>query len=315
MIKLGVVGAGNMGKNHIRVALSNNDYFEFVGFYDKSSKCRKEVSKTYNVEAFSKLDELFKKVDACIIAVPSSLHLEVGLLAAKYNLHVLMEKPLCLNSKDANILAKNFKNKVLMTGHVERYNPVVTALSNIIKKEEVIAIEARRCSPYDKRIFDTSVVMDLMIHDADIILNSLVNKDYTEVYALGNNKFSKENLDYVNAIIKFDDDITCSITSSRSTEEKIRTINVHTKRAYFIADLLNKTLKITHRTECKYDEFYNYKQDNLVETVFLPFLEPLKEEQKEFYYSIKEKREALTNAKDAIKTIELLEKIEKKAGK
>lgn len=315
MIKLGIIGAGNMGKNHIRVALENNNYFELVGFYDKSSKCRKEVGNLYNVKAFNKLEDLLEKIDACIIAVPSSMHLEIGLMASKYNLHVLMEKPLCLNSKDARELSKHFKDKTLMVGHVERYNPVITELSKIISKEEIIAVEARRCSPYDKRIFDTSVVMDLMIHDVDIILNSIVKRKYNEVYALGNHKFSKENLDYVNAIIKFDGDIRCAITASRSTEEKIRTINIHTKRAYFSADLLNKTLKITHRTECKYDEFYNYKQDNIVETVFLPFLEPLKEEQKEFYKSITEDKKALTNAEDSIKTIELLEKIEKKAGK
>lgn len=313
MIKLGIIGAGNMGKNHIRVALENNNYFELIGFYDKSSKCRKEVSKLYNVKAYDDLDELLSQIDACIIAVPSSFHLEMGLKAAQHNLHVLMEKPLCLNSKDAKELSKNFKNKILMVGHVERFNPVVAELSKILKKEDVIAIEARRCSPFDKRIFDTSVVMDLMIHDADIILNSLTNGNYKNLNAIGNHKFSKDNVDYVAATMQFDD-VVCSIIASRSTEEKIRTINIHTKRAYFMADLLNKTLKITHRTECKYDEYYNYKQDNIVETVYLPFVEPLKSEQKEFYDSIINNKESLTNAVSAIKTIELLEKIEKKVG-
>lgn len=313
MIKLGIIGAGNMGKNHIRVAIENNDYFELVGFYDKSLKRRREISKQYNVKAFNDLDELLSQIEACVIAVPSSLHLEIGKKAAEYDLHVLMEKPLCLTSIDVKELSKCFKDKVLMVGHVERYNPAVTELAKIIKKEDVLAIEARRCSPYDKRIFDTSVIMDLMIHDADIILNALTNGKYKNLNAVGNRSFSSKDADYAVATMKIDD-IVCSVTASRCTEEKIRTINVHTKRAYFIADLLNKTLKITHRTECKYDEYYSYKQDNVVETVYLPFIEPLREEQKEFYDSIVEKRKPRTDATSAVKTIEFLEKVERKVG-
>lgn len=313
MIKLGVIGVGSMGKNHLRVALELSKYYELVGIYDASAETAEKMATMYNVKVFSNLDDLIKEVDACVVAAPSSLHKEIGMKLGKAKKHALIEKPICLNKKEAEELESTFKNSVLMIGHIERYNPVIMELSKILKKEEIIGIEARRCSPYDPRIFDASVVMDLMIHDIDIIINELCHNKIQKINVLGNNMLSPKKLDYVQSILKFDNNIVCSILASRSTEEKIREIDIHTKSKFITADLLQKKLILNTRTNIKMSDDQVYKQDSLQETIILPFIEPLKEEHMEFIKSINENRLPKTNGESSIRSLELAEKIEKMA--
>jgi predicted dehydrogenase len=310
MIRLGVIGVGSMGKNHLRVALELNKYFQVIGFYDTSESRSKEISKLYNVKSYNSAEELIDDVDAIVIATPASNHKKMGILAAKKGKDILIEKPICLNVKEAEEFAKYCNNITVLVSHVERYNPAVGELSRLLKNEKVIAIEMHRCSPFDKRIFDADVIEDLMIHDVDILINELYPKKIKKIEAYGNNMFSEKNFDYVNALIKFEDGVVCSVISSRSTQDKIRTINIHTKDGYITADTLNKKLTITRRTTYSLLENQQYKQDNVIETLVLPLVEPLKEEYISFYNCIKEKEIPKTNIKSSIKTLELCKKIQ-----
>ncbi len=312
MIKIGILGVGSMGKNHLRVVLELNNYYNVIGFYETDLKRRKEIEKMFNVTAYDSAEELIKDVDAIIIATPASSHYELGLLAAKHKKHILMEKPVCLEVKDAKDLIKKCKGLTCLVSHVERYNPSVCELPELLKGEEIVGIEIHRCSPYDPRIFDADVIEDLMIHDIDILMNEIKPGKIKKIEAYGNHRFSEKNADYVNAIIKFDNDIVCSIVSSRSTQDKIRTINIHTKDKYIACDMLNKKLTITKKTS--YIDYNNekYKQDSVVETVMLPNSEPLKVEYIDFYNCIVNKIEPKTNLKTATLSLELCNKVQSK---
>lgn len=313
MIKLGIIGVGSMGKNHLRVSLELGSSYEVVGIYDTSEETAQKMADTYGVKVFNDLDKLIKEADALVVSTPSSLHKEIGIKIGKAKKHALVEKPICLNTKDAKELTAAFKNSVLMVGHIERYNPVITELSKILKKEEIIGIEARRCSSYDPRIFDASVVMDLMIHDLDIIINDLCLENIKEIKGYGNNMHSPKKLDYVQAMLKFDNDVVCSILASRSTEEKVREINIHTKNKYIVADLLQKKLVLNTRTNVNMSDEQVYKQEGLQELIMVPFIEPLKAEHMEFISSIKENRIPKTGAEVSTRSLEIAEKIEKMA--
>jgi len=154
-IKIGVIGAGNMGRNHIRLVSEMVNDFEFKGVYDPAHERLKTVE-IYNPTVFKTVESLMDSVDAVIIAAPSSLHLEIALKAAKHGLHALVEKPLALTASDASIISDAYSNtgKVLMVGHIERFNPVVAELQKIVKDEHIVAINMTRCSPKDKRISD-----------------------------------------------------------------------------------------------------------------------------------------------------------------
>lgn len=313
MIKIGVIGVGHMGRNHLRVLKELNRDFELIGFTDKSEENIKFAEETYKIKYFKEIEELLNNVDAVVIAAPSSLHKEIGLLAAKHKVHALIEKPIALSEEDGKILCEEFakNNVILMVGHVERYNSVVSELKKIIEKEEIIAIEAKRCSPFDPRISDTNVIYDLMIHDIDIIFNYLNTTAIENISAKAINVMSNNRADYVQAVLQHSNGTISSLVASRVTEDKVRTIDVHTKKCFIRADLLNKTLTVSRKTTFNLDIGYvpTYKQENIIEKIIIPNVEPLKAEHLEFAKAINEQRTPLTSGKDATKAVTIAEKI------
>ncbi|MCI8699827.1 MAG: Gfo/Idh/MocA family oxidoreductase [Clostridia bacterium] len=313
MIKIGVIGTGHMGRNHLRVLKELNKDFELVGFSDKMEENIKFAEETYKIKYYKEIEELLNNVDAVIIAVPSSLHKEIGLMVAKHKVHALIEKPIALSEEDGKMLCEEFeKNNVrLMVGHVERYNSVVSELKKIIDNEEIIAIEARRCSPFDPRISDTNVIYDLMIHDIDIVFNYLNITPIENITSTAVNVMSNNRADYVQAVAQHTNGTISSLIASRVTEDKVRTIDIHTKKCFIRADLLNRTLTVSRKTTFDLNVGYvpTYKQENIIEKIMLPNVEPLRAEHLEFAKAIIEGRTPLTSGKDATKAVELAEKI------
>ncbi|MCL2827568.1 MAG: Gfo/Idh/MocA family oxidoreductase [Oscillospiraceae bacterium] len=316
MIKIGVVGVGSMGRNHVRNILELSGYYELVGCYDESEASREIIREKFSATCFESVEQLLKETDAVVLAVPSSLHREYGLLAAHYKQHALIEKPIALSEEDGTLLCETFASagKTLMVGHVERFNPAVIEMKKILESERndrIIAIEAKRCSPFDPRIGDTNVIFDLMIHDLDIVLNYLQPDPVNTLYANALIVKSKSYSDYVQAVVQHRQGAISTISASRVTENKIRTIDIHTEHAFIQADLLNKTLQVTRKTSFVLDVGYTpmYKQESIVEKVMLPNVEPLKAELIEFAEAINEKREALTSGKSATKAVHYAETI------
>ena len=308
-IKLGIIGAGNMGKNHIRIAKELTNDYDLVAVFDPDPK-RIEALGLEDIAAASE-DELIEKADAVVIAAPSSLHKRLALKVAQAKKHLLVEKPLSLSYEDAMEVVEAYKplNKVLMVGHVERFNNAIIELEKVLQNEEIIAVQMERCSSMDRRISDTDVVYDLMIHDMDILLNSIMpGKQIRTMTSFGETVYSDHFKDFVQCAMQFENGVVGSVICSRATEDKIRVARIHCRNAYIVADLLNKTLTISRKTEMKLDIGYSpvYRQENITEKVFVPGKEPLKEELLHFHHCIETGGLARTNGASAAQSIKVL---------
>ncbi|MDR3136593.1 MAG: Gfo/Idh/MocA family oxidoreductase [Coriobacteriales bacterium] len=279
VLKAGVVGVGNMGRNHLRV-LSTMPQFELIGCFDVDRQARQQCARHYGIRAFDTEQELFEQVDVAHIVVPSHLHRQLAVLAAKQGCHVLVEKPIALNLEDAQriIDACQASGTKLCVGHVERFNPAVVSLENIVAHEKMISVDFRRMSPFSQRMAGTSVVMDLMIHDIDVLLN-ICPRPVEHISCQGARIFT-DMLDYAQALIRFDNGLLASLTASRVTESKIRKAQINAKSAFINVDYLNRSVEISRQTHFTLDVGYQlqYKQDNIIEKVFVPLDEPLRAE-------------------------------------
>lgn len=313
-LKVGVVGCGSMGKNHLRV-LSTMSEYELVGCYDADYVTAKEQADLYGIACFESTEQLFEAVEVAHVVVPSSLHREVAIQAAEHGCHVLVEKPIALNLEDAQAIidACSAQGVRLCVGHVERFNPAVIALSQVVETEDLLAVDFRRMSPYYGRISDASVVQDLMIHDIDV-LNSLVDAPIKRVVAHGT-KARTGRLDHCQALVTYENGFLASLTASRITEAKIRSADVTCMQAHISMDYLLRSVDISRKTSFKLDTGHDiqYKQENIVERVVVSNIEPLRAEFKHFAHCIHTGETVKTSGEMAKLALELCERIEEEA--
>lgn len=311
-LRIGVIGAGSMGRNHVRILSTEKGSFEFVGFYDADQNRAAEITKQFSATAFPSTVALLEKVDAVTIAAPSSLHKEIALEAVRHGVHALVEKPLALTSEDAKEISRAFSGAglTLAVGHVERYNPVVTELCKLVRHEKILALEVRRYSPYNGRISDADVVQDLMVHDIDLICNVLTEGKLLNVSSAGE-IVASGRLDYVQSLMRFQDGVVASVGASRVTQSKVREIVVHTDHSYIIADLLNRSLSVQRNTNLVIDEGSEsaYRQDSVTQKIFVPMVEPLRMELVDFIDCVMRRRVPAANGHAACRTIEIAEMI------
>lgn len=311
-IKIGVIGTGSMGRNHVRILSVEKGPFEFAGFYDADQSRANEIAKQFSVAAFPSIDALLERVDAVTIAAPSSLHKEIALNAARHGVHALVEKPLALTLEDAEEISRAFAEAglTLAVGHVERYNPVVTELCKLVRHEKIMALEVRRYSPYNGRITDADVVQDLMVHDIDLVCNVLMDQKLPDVFSVGESAVSGK-LDYVQSLMRFEDGTVASVGASRMTQSKVREIVVHTDHSYIVADLLNRSLSVQRNTNLVIDEGQEsaYRQDSVTQKIFVPMVEPLRMELVDFMGCVMSRKEPMANGSAACRTISIAETI------
>lgn len=290
-LKIGVIGAGHMGRNHVRILSEERNYFAFEGIYDVSEEQAEKVASQYGVKVFKTAEELLQEVNAVIIAVPSTLHKETALLAAEYGVHALVEKPLSTNVRDADIMIKVFKEKKLKlaVGHVERFNPVIVELEKILSDVQAFFIEAHRYSPFSGsgRITDTSVVEDLMVHDIDLVCGLMSPFKVTDIRSNGE-RIMSDRIDFATCMLDFGEDAHAVINASRISQNKERSLTIHTPDSCIYADLLTRTLSISKNTNIVVDGLNanSYTQDSVVQKIFVPSKEPLREELLSLYDSI-----------------------------
>lgn len=310
-LRVGVVGVGNMGRNHLRVLSSMGEY-ELVGCFDTNREACIEQAAQYQITAFEKQDDLFSNVDVASIAVPSSLHRTSAVSAAKAGRHILVEKPIALSIEDADaiIMACNEAQVKLCVGHIERYNPAVTTLQNVLARENILTATFERMSPPVPRIFDTSVVEDLMIHDIDVLL-SLNHSPIKRITSHGVKIYS-DSLDYVQALIAFENGVLASLTASRITEAKIRTARISAERSFISVDYLNRTVEISRKTNFSLDVGYaiQYTQENIIEKIMVPITEPLRAEFEHFAQCINYNRKVATNGETAKQALLVCQQIQ-----
>ena len=207
-IRAGVIGVGAMGKHHARI-YSGMSGAELIGVVDINKKIASEVAAKYNTEAFTDCERLLKNdLDAVSIAVPTTLHEDIALKAVNYGVHMLVEKPIAesIKSADAIIDAARRENLKLMIGHIERFNPTILKLKELISTGElgeIISISCRRVGPYPPRIRDVGIIIDLAVHDIDAI-SYLYGKRAMNVYSIAGNSFhSKE--DHASILLQYED--------------------------------------------------------------------------------------------------------------
>jgi predicted dehydrogenase len=247
-VKVGVAGVGHMGKEHARI-YSELQEAELVGVHDSNPDTARKIAAKCKTRAFGSLEEMVDAVDAASIVTPTTTHLAIAEPFLKRGKHVLVEKPIAMNTEEARKLvdlAEKHGAK-LAVGHVERFNPVLVALEERLGRPRFI--EAHRLSPYPGRSTDIGVVMDLMIHDLEIILH-LVRSPVTSVDAVGVPVLSKGE-DIANARIRFANGCVANLTTSRISPEKLRKIRVFQDDAYLSLDYMKQEGEIYKRLDGK----------------------------------------------------------------
>ena len=242
MLKVGVLGAGHLGKIHIRLLLELTDYFEFVGFFDPSEDNAEKAIEQYNIKRFATISELLDAVDCIDIVTPTLSHFDCASQALRKSKHVFIEKPVTETVDEARILmglAREANVKV-QVGHVERFNPAFQAALPFFNKP--MFIETHRLAQFNPRGTDVPVVLDLMIHDLDIIL-SVVKSGIKRISASGVAVVSDTH-DITNARIEFDNGCVANLTASRISLKNMRKSRFFQKDAYISVDFLTKELEV-----------------------------------------------------------------------
>ena len=243
-LRVGVVGVGHIGSNHARI-YAELPYAEFVAVFDIDPGRAAEVAATCKTKAVESLNEFAEMVDAASVATPTNAHFSVARDLLARGKHLLIEKPITENTADARELAQRAAEKrlVLQVGHVERFNPVLSALEQRLTHPRFI--EAHRLSPYPNRSTEIGVVLDLMIHDLEIILH-LVNSTVETIDAVGVPVLSRGE-DIANARLRFASGCIANITSSRISPERMRKIRVFQEDAYLSLDYQGQSGEIYRR--------------------------------------------------------------------
>jgi len=234
MLRLGVVGVGSLGYHHARI-LSTTAGIRFSGVYDASDERRKHVAETLGVPAFDDMHALLQDVDAIVIAVPTIAHEEVALAAISHGVHVLIEKPIAptVAAADRILAAAEANNVTVQIGHVERFNAALQACEPYL--DEPMFVECHRLAPFNPRGTDVAVVLDLMIHDLDLVL-SLMKRPVKTIAAVGVPVLTP-SVDIANARLEFEGGGVANLTASRVSLERMRKIRFFQRSGYISLDL------------------------------------------------------------------------------
>lgn len=241
MLKAGVLGAGHLGKIHLRL-LNQSDKYELVGFFDADEDNAKKVAKEFGYKRFESLDELIDHVDVVDIVTPTLSHYDCAKKAISKGKHIFIEKPITNTVEEAEhirqLLAEhNLRGQV---GHVERFNPAFLAVKD--KLENPMFIETHRLAEFNPRGTDVPVVLDLMIHDIDVVL-SVVKSNVKKISASGVSVIS-ETPDIANARIEFENGCVANLTASRISLKNMRKTRFFQKDAYISVDFLEKKCEV-----------------------------------------------------------------------
>ncbi len=244
MIKSGVIGVGHMGKHHVRI-LSEIPECKLIGVCDIDKDKGLKIGNKYKCSYFSNIGELLSKTNAVIIATPTNTHRKIAIEALNHGNHVLVEKPISLDLKEADeiIDTASCNNLLLQVGHIERFNPAILAAKALVQNP--LFIEAHRLSPYYGRGVDISVVLDLMVHDLDIILNRV--KSPIKHISAGGVPVLTNYIDIANARLEFENGAIANITASRISLMKLRKLRFWQKYSYVSVDTLNRKVGVFYR--------------------------------------------------------------------
>jgi len=308
VVRVGVVGVGYLGQHHARV-YSELPGVELVGVVDINRERAREVARRYSTTPFFDYRDLFGKVDAVSIVVPTVLHRDIAAHFIEEGINILIEKPVTTTLEEAKELMEmaTRKNVILQVGHIERFNSAVMELAKIV--DNPIFIECCRMGPYVNRNTDVGVVLDLMIHDIDIVM-SIVKSSVVKISASGRSVFSRQE-DIANAQLVFQNGCIVNLTASRVTRKKIRRMEITQVDSFISIDYLEQELAVYKKTSSPLPQL-------LIEKPVMQKGEPLRLELEHFIRCVRNGEKPLVGLEEGKNALEvalrILEEIQKNQG-
>ena len=310
MLKVGLIGLGKMGKYHLNIydELQN---VQMQGMCDVSQSVIDELKPRFKYTGFTDYRELLPHVDAVTVAAPTKYHFDIVKDCLEAGKHVLVEKTITTNLEEAQklfeIAAK--KNLVLHIGHVERFNGAVQELRKIA--DDPYFVESRRVGPFNPNFAKDSIILDMMIHDIDIIVN-MVHSDVVEIQAAGRKVYS-ELPDYASVNLCFDGKATAQIAVSRVTQKKDRIMSISQKDAFITLDYTSQDISIYRNAQSTHtfgNKELHYKNEYILERLFVYKDNPLKQEIKHFIDCINGTVKRVVTVEHELKSLKIALKID-----
>ena len=316
MLKVGVFGVGHLGKFHL-----NNwkeiEGTKLVGFFDPHNETAKEVSEQYGLKRFTDAEKLIDACDIIDVITPTDRHFEVCMQAVRKGKHVFVEKPMAATVKEGRDLVKMVReaNVKLQVGHIERFNPAYLSIKKMALQP--MFIEVHRLAQFNPRGTEVSVIMDLMIHDIDIIL-SIVKSDVKNIYASGVSVIT-DTPDIANVRIEFNNGCVANLTSSRISMKKMRKMRLFQKDAYIGVDFLEKKTEIIKLKQPEDTHVFSFdietRQGKKTIAIATPSIEPsnaMKDELTSFVNAIRNQQPVQVSEIDGLIAMEVGHRIMEK---
>jgi predicted dehydrogenase len=308
-VQIGVIGVGSMGQHHARVYDELGDA-ALVGIADADAEVAAGWADRYETTARD-VDDLLSVVDAVSIAVPTSHHESVVRRAIEHDVDVLVEKPIVADVDVGKSLLAQARERdlILQVGHIERFNPAVQTLLDVVADLDVISIDARRLGPPLDRDLGDTVVYDLMIHDIDVLL-SVVDADVESVEANGTREGQ-----HITATLGFENDVVANLTASRVTQQKVRDIAITAESCRVTVDYLDQSVEVHRHSLPEYvanDGDLRYRHESVVERPMVDSHEPLKAELEAFVGAVDERATPPVTGEDGLRALALAQEIDER---
>jgi predicted dehydrogenase len=285
-----------MGSNHARVYAALTGACTLAGVFDPDRERAQTVSTRWDAKPYDTLEDLLRDVDVVSVASPSSMHYHHTALALEHGLDVLVEKPLALTVENAQMLERMASLRphppIVQVGHIEHFNPAIVELRKLLEEHEPIAIDMQRLGPFDGRNADIDVVQDLMLHDIHVLV-TVANSPLVRVQASGRCIRSDEHTDFAVATFVFESGLIATLSASRVTEEKIRRLTVTASDAHITLDSMQRSLALSRWTSLRdaAGESAGYRQESVLERIFVPIEEPLVAQMQSFLKCVRDRHE------------------------
>jgi len=291
-VRIGIIGVGYLGTQHARI-LSYLEEAELKGVADIDFKKAVEIGNRHGVEYFENFEDMLDEIDAAIVATPTSEHFSISMRLLNEGKSVLVEKPITETVEQAEQLVAKAKKSgaILQVGHLERFNPAVEAIENVISEPKFI--EVQRLGSFSARSLDIDVVLDLMIHDLDIILALI--KDEVKVIRSSGIHVLSEKIDIANARLEFKSGCVATLTASRVHQGKVRKLRIFEPTSCYSVDYINQEVKIFP---------LDGKQTD-IKSLKIEKEEPLKKELKNFFQCIREGKTKKVSGEEALRALRL----------
>lgn len=310
MLRVGVIGVGSMGQNHVRVY---SEIADLVGVNDAFKEQSDKIAQRFNIGSFGGLDDLLDRVDAVSICTPTSFHYETAMKVIGKGKSLLVEKPFTGNSRQAEEITRFAEKQgvTISSGFIERYNPIVTVVREAIHAKrfgKVISLASRRVSSFPSRIKDVGVIMDLGIHDIDVI-RYITDSEVRSVFALGGKYQNDKFEDYANLLLEMDNGAVAFVEVNWLTPMKVRKVSLTCSEGFVQLDYTDQSLEVSSSSISNLDasDMFRIPLEQDVRRVSVKKEEPLKRELENFLAAVEGKSKPFVGGMDAVNNLRVCE--------